>query len=197
MAHNASIEPKRSLNRNLALGAAVIAVGLVIAIFVAKPGGRPATATNPAPTVALPAAAGPAVATPAAAIPAAGGLQARESAFDFGSISMAAGKVTHRFWFRNESDAPVLIRRIYTSCMCTTATFVKGMKIINSYGMPGHGPLPAVNETLIPGEAAFVDAIFDPAAHGPAGLGPTQRVVTIESGSGRPLELHFAANVRP
>jgi len=197
MAHNASIESKRSLSRNLALGAVVIAIGLAIAIFVAKPGSRPATSTNPASTVAPPSAAGPAVTIPAAAIPAVGGLRAREADFDFGSISMAAGNVTHRFWFRNESPGAVLIRRIYTSCMCTTATFVKGMKIINSYGMPGHGPLPAVNESLKPGEAAFVDVVFDPAAHGPAGLGPTQRVVTIESDGGRPLELHFAATVRP
>ena len=79
----------------------------------------------------------------------------------------------------------------------TTATFVKGMKVINTYGMPGHGPVPAVNETLKAGEAAYVDAVFDPAAHGPAGLGPTQRVVTIESDTGRPVELHFAANVTP
>ena len=192
MARNASIESKRSLNRNLALGAVVIAVALVIAVFAAKPASRPATVTNPAPVAALPSAA-----IPVAAAAAAGGLQARETAFDFGSISMAAGKVTHRFWFRNESESEVLIRKIYTSCMCTTATFVKGMKVINSYGMPGHGPLPAVNESLKPGEAAFVDVTFDPAAHGPAGLGPTQRVVTIESDAGRPVELHFAANVTP
>ena len=197
MAHNASIEQKRSLNRNLALGAAVIAVGLAIAVIVAKPGSRPVTPANPAPAVTLPAAATPAVPIPVTAVPAAGPLKAREAAFDFGSISMADGKVTHRFWFRNESDAPVLVRRIYTSCMCTTATFVKGMKVINTYGMPGHGPLPAVNESLKAGEAAYVDAVFDPAAHGPAGLGPTQRVVTIEDDGGQPLELHFAANVRP
>lgn len=197
MAHNASIESKRTLNRNLALGAAAIAVGLAIAVFVAKPGSGPVTTVDPAPAVTFPAAASPAGVIPVATAAATGGLQARESAFDFGSISMAAGKVTHRFWFRNEGTAPVLIRKIYTSCMCTTAKFVKGMKVINEYGMPGHGPLPAVNETLDPGEAAFIDAVFDPAAHGPAGLGPTQRVVTIESDTGRPVELHFAANVRP
>jgi len=192
MARNASIAPKGSMNRNLALGAAVIAVALAIAVFAAKPGSGPVTPANPAPAAALPSAA-----IPVAAAPATGGLQARETAFDFGSISMAAGKVTHRFWFRNESGSEVLIRKIYTSCMCTTATFVKGMKVINSYGMPGHGPLPAVNESLKPGEAAYIDAVFDPAAHGPAGLGPTQRVVTIESDGSRPLELNFAANVRP
>lgn len=192
MAHNATITPKSTLNRNLALGAAAIAVALAGAVFIAKPGAGTATSASPVPVAAL-----PALAVPVAASPAAGGLHAREGYFDFGSISMAAGKVTHRFWFRNESSNSVLIRKIYTSCMCTTATFVKGMKIINSYGMPGHGPLPAVNESLKPGEAAYVDAVFDPAAHGPAGLGPTQRVVTIESDAGAPLEIHFAANVRP
>lgn len=187
MARNATIASKHSLNKNLVVGAVVIALGLAVAIIVAKPGSRPATSTIPAPAVTL----------PAATIPAAGGLQARETSFDFGSISMAAGNVTHRFWIRNESEASVLIRRIYTSCMCTTATLVKGMKIINRYGMPGHGPLPAVNESLKAGEAAYVDVVFDPAAHGPAGLGPTQRVVTIESDGGQPVELQFAANVRP
>jgi len=193
MARNASIAPKQNLNRNLALGAVAIAVALAIAVIAAKPGSGSATSTIPAPATALPAAA----TAPAAAIPAAGGLRARETAFDFGSISMAAGKVTHRYWFKNDSADSVLIRRIYTSCMCTTATLVKGMKVINSYGMPGHGPLPEVNESLKPGEAAYIDAVFDPAAHGPAGLGPTQRVVTIESDAGQPVELHFAANVRP
>lgn len=192
MARNATMAPKSSLSRGLLVAVIVIALALAIAIMVARPGSAPATSPSPVPAAAVPAAP-----TPVAAVPASGGLKARETAFDFGAISMAAGKVTHRFWFRNESEASVLIRRIYTSCMCTTATLVKGMKLINTYGMPGHGPLPAVNESLKPGEAAYVDVIFDPAAHGPAGLGPTQRVVTIESDSGQPVKLHFTANVRP
>ena len=187
MTHKATIAPKRSLNRNMMLAALAIAFTLALAIIAAKPGTGPAMSTSATATAA----------PPASASRAPGGLQAREAAFDFGSVSMAGGTVTRRYWFRNESTAPVLIRRIYTSCMCTTATFVRGMKIINRYGMPGHGPLPAVNESLNPGEAAFVDVAFDPAAHGPAGLGPTQRVVTIESDAGQPLELQFTANVRP
>jgi len=196
MARDSTIAPKRWLNINLIL-AAVIVLALAIAIIAAKPGSGPATSTSAAPAAAIPAAAIPAATVPAATVPAPGGLKARETAFDFGSISMAAGNVTHRYWFRNESATSVLVRRIYTSCMCTTATLVKGMKVINRYGMPGHGPLPEVNESLKPGEAAYVDVVFDPTAHGPAGLGPTQRVVTIESDAGQPLELHFSANVRP
>ena len=188
MARKEGSESKHSMSSvPMILGGAAIALALGIAVIAARPGAVPA---------------GPVVAAPQATsmpnvAPAQDGLQARETDYDFGSISMAAGKVTHRFWFRNEGSVPVTMRRIYTSCMCTAATLVKGMKIINTYGMLGHGPLPAVNVALIPGEAAFVDVVFDPAAHGPAGLGPTRRVVTIESDASRPVELRFAANVRP
>ncbi len=187
MTRSATVAPKRSINRNLILAAVAIVVAVAIAIIAAKPGTRSATSTSAA----------PAAAPPVSAVRASGALKARETAFDFGTISMAAGKVSHRYWFRNESAAPVLIRRIYTSCMCTTATLAKGARIVGSYGMPGHGPVPEVNESLAPGEAAYVDAVFDPAAHGPAGLGRTERVVTIEPAAGEPLQVGFVAEVRP
>jgi len=173
----------------LIAGVTLVVIALVVAIIAAKPGAdAPAPATRQAP----PAATGTAAPRPAQL------LTARESQFDFGSISMAAGKVSHRFWFRNEGSNPLSIQRIYTSCMCTTATFVKGMRKIGSYGMPGHGgPLPEVNESLAPGEAAYVDVVFDPAAHGPSGLGRTERVVTIERAGGETLQLGFVANVTP
>jgi hypothetical protein len=185
MTRTATVAPKRSLNWALLAAVMAIVLAVAVAILAARPGARPANAIAPA-------AASPAVASPAQA-----SLLAKETFFDFGSISMAAGNVSHRYWFRNESATPVLIRRIYTSCMCTTATFVKGGRVVNRYGMPGHGPLPSVDETLAPGEAAYVDVVFDPAAHGPAGLGRTARVVTIESNTGLPLELRLTANVRP
>ena len=165
------------------VGGIVTTVGLVAAIVAAKP------ATNTAEPSARPAT--------AAAAPAVRSLNAAERHFDFGSISMAAGKVDHRFWLKNEGTEPVLLERIHTSCMCTTATLVKGMRIIGTYGMAGHGPLPEVNQTLAPGEAAYIDARFDPAAHGPAGLGRTERIITIERAGGAPLQLVFSANVRP
>ncbi|MBI2751911.1 MAG: DUF1573 domain-containing protein [Betaproteobacteria bacterium] len=187
MTRSATVAPRRSINRNLILAAVAIAVALAIAIMAAKPGAGPAPSTRAA----------PAAAAPDMAVRTSGALKARESAFDFGPISMAAGKVSHRYWFRNEGVAPVLVRRIYTSCMCTTAALVKGARVIGRYGMPGHGPMPDVNETFAPGEAAYVDVVFDPAAHGPAGLGRTERVVTIEHGAGEPLQIGFTADVKP
>jgi len=179
----ASLATKTSRSAGLLVGAFLMVIAMIVAVIAAKPGHEPVAQS----------AAGSAVAAthPAAA------LAARETRFDFGQISMAAGNVSHRYWFKNEGEAPVLIQRIYTSCMCTTATLVKGARVIGRFGMAGHGPLPEVNQSLEPGETAYMDVAFDPAAHGPAGLGRTERVVTIEPRTGEPLQLGFTADVRP
>lgn len=174
----------------LVAGIVLIASAMAIAIFAAKPG-LESSAPQAAPAADI------GVANAVAATRPARALQARAPYFEFGPVSMAAGKVKHRYWIRNEGGAPVEIRRIYTSCMCTTATFVKGMRIVGTYGMPGHGPLPDVNVALGPNETAYIDAVFDPAAHGPAGLGHTERVITVEPAAGEPLQVAFSAEVKP
>ena len=81
--------------------------------------------------------------------------------------------------------------------MCTTAALVKNGKKSDAYGMPGHTPIPTINVPINPQEEALVEVVFDPAAHGPAGVGPIERVVTLENNAGQPLELEFAALVSP
>lgn len=120
------------------------------------------------------------------------------SAFDFGTISMAAGNVTHDFIITNTSDAPVTITEMYTSCMCTSAELTVGEKRFGPYGMPGHASTQAVGATLQPGESATVMAMFDPAAHGPAGVGQVVREIYLETSAGQaPFVLSFRANVTP
>src|SRR3989344_7702861 len=66
-------------------------------------------------------------------------ITAAEKFFDFGEISMAAGKVTHSFKIKNTSTQSVEVSKLYTSCMCTTAILdIDGQKF-GPYGMPGHG----------------------------------------------------------
>ena len=124
-------------------------------------------------------------------------LSAQELSFDFGTVSMAAGNVTHRFSIKNANAAPVVIRKISTSCMCTTAQLVKGGRKLAIYGMPGHGYVPNLDEPIAPNEQAMVEVVFDPAAHGPAGIGRVERLVTIYTGAAQPLELSFNALVAP
>ena len=117
--------------------------------------------------------------------------------FDYGTISMAAGKVTHQFKIKNTGADAVTITKMYTSCMCTTATLLMGEKKFGPYGMPGHGATPKINKAVSPNEEISVDVVFDPAAHGPAGIGRIQRTITIENNAGQPVELQFVAVVTP
>ena len=127
-----------------------------------------------------------------------GGLVSARPHYDFGTISMAAGNVSTTYRIRNDSAAPLTINRIFTSCMCTTATLImaSGRKQ-GPFGMPGHGPLKAVSAQLAPGEVALLELVFDPAAHGPSGIGRIERVVTVNAGGVRPLQLGMVALVRP
>ncbi|MBI2959718.1 MAG: DUF1573 domain-containing protein [Betaproteobacteria bacterium] len=164
----------------LAAGLFVLAVVMVIVFGIPKPEAKaPATVEK--------------IESPRSS----GALAARESKFDFGSISMAAGKVTHNYWIRNTGATPIVITKLYTSCMCTTAALVKAGRKFDPYGMPGHGYIPALNEPLAPNEDAMIEIVFDPAAHGPAGVGPIERVVTIENNAAPPLELALSAVVTP
>lgn len=124
-------------------------------------------------------------------------LTTEEHAFDFGTISMAAGNVTHAFPVTNAGSAPIVIKKMYTSCMCTTATLKTAGVSYGPFGMPGHGFIPAINANIAPGGVASVEVVFDPAAHGPAGVGTIERIVRLEQESGEALELHFKAFVTP
>jgi hypothetical protein len=82
--------------------------------------------------------------------------------------------------------------------MCTTATLTTSSgRLYGPFGMPGHGFVPPTNAPLSPGQEASVRIVFDPAAHGPAGVGRVERVVTLEAPNARPLELRFVALVKP
>lgn len=127
-----------------------------------------------------------------------GALVSARPYYDFGTISMAAGNVSTTYRIRNDSAASLSINRIFTSCMCTTATLLtaNGRKQ-GPFGMPGHGPLKAVSAQLAPGEVARLELVFDPAAHGPSGIGRIERVVTVNAKGTPPLELGMVAMVRP
>ena len=126
----------------------------------------------------------------------AGALVAAEPFYDLGTISMSAGKVSRMFKITNTGTGQVFVKKIYTSCMCTTATLTTKEGKAGPFGMPGHEAIPTISQTVAPNEEASIEAIFDPAAHGPAGVGRVRRSIYIEIDSQKePLELIFEANV--
>ncbi|OHA14019.1 MAG: hypothetical protein A3G49_06170 [Candidatus Sungbacteria bacterium RIFCSPLOWO2_12_FULL_41_11] len=111
-------------------------------------------------------------------------LGAEESDFDFGQVSMASGKVSHLFKIKNTGGQDLAINKMYTSCMCTIATLISGGKKFGPFGMAGHGFIPKINASVVSGSEADVEVVFDPAAHGPAGVGLIQRVIYLETSAG-------------
>jgi len=125
-------------------------------------------------------------------------LSAATSFHDFGQVSMRNGKITFRYPVRNDSGTPALVQKIYTSCMCTEATLLVGTERVGPFGMPGMGPpIPTINRVIPAGQQAIVEATFDPNAHGTAGLGRNDRVVSVVLGERRVLQLSFTAYVTP
>ncbi len=117
--------------------------------------------------------------------------------FDFGTVSMAAGRVGHDFVLVNNSDSDITISRTETSCMCTEAVLIlSGGKEVGPFSMPGHGFSPSISETVKSGEKLTVRVIFDPAAHGPSGIGPTERAIMLTTDKGQ-YQLGFKATVIP
>ena len=126
-----------------------------------------------------------------------GVLAARENNYDFGSISMAAGKVSKTFAIKNTGTDALAVSQLYTSCMCTVATLKIGGRSVGPFGMPGHGFAQRINEIIQPNEETAIEVVFDPAAHGPAGVGRIERAVYLENSAGAALELKFSATVTP
>jgi len=58
------------------------------------------------------------------------------------------------------------------------------------------GVTPNIKEKLEQGQEAEILVVFDPAAHGPAGVGKISRAVFVENSGGK-LEFYFDANVTP
>ena len=127
-----------------------------------------------------------------------GELTFQESDYDFGNVSMAKGKVSKDFLLENKSDKNVQIGEVFTSCMCTEAELRVGDKFAGPFGMQGHGGARKADLIVKPGEMLTVKAIFDPAAHGPAGVGPIERQIVVSTGAGEdPIVLDFEAVVTP
>ena len=127
-------------------------------------------------------------------------LVATEKSFDFGTVSMAKGKVSHSFKIKNNGSTSVKIGKVYTSCMCTEATIVNGASRKGPFGMPGHnGFASKINETVKPGQEISIEVEVDPAAHGPQGTGPAKKVIYIETDSAitPTLKLELDINVIP
>ncbi|NCN58377.1 hypothetical protein COW99_00950 [Candidatus Roizmanbacteria bacterium CG22_combo_CG10-13_8_21_14_all_38_20] len=113
---------------------------------------------------------------------------------DWGEIDIDGGKVSKSFAIENKGSSPLKLYNVNTSCMCTTAQLKVGDESSERYGM--HTKSSDVFE-VSPGEIAELIVEFDPAFHGPSGVGAISRTVTLETNdeNNPTLSFQLTANV--
>ena len=125
-------------------------------------------------------------------------LTATESLYDFGTISMRNGDVNYDFTVTNQTGKDIMVSTLVTSCMCTSALIVKADGSINGpFRMPGMGYVPPANELIKVGESRIIRVVYNPNAHGPAGVGRIDRFAILTDSSGNTLQLEIKAVVTP
>lgn len=124
-------------------------------------------------------------------------LAVNEQLHDFGTISMKNGNVRTSFKVKNTTPQTVIVTKLYTTCMCTKATFKLAGRINGPFGMLGHGSAASFQEILEPNQEADVEVEYDPNAHGPSGVGTIERSVILEGIDGKLLTVNIKATVTP
>lgn len=132
--------------------------------------------------------------------PSGGQVKAEPLEYDAGDVSMKAGLVKKIFNIENVGTGPLKIDDMQTSCACTSVVLKIGDKVSPKFSMPGHGINPtAWSETLVPGQKAQLEVLFDPAFHGPGAIGPIVRDIYLFTNdpNNKKVVVKLSANVVP
>lgn len=125
------------------------------------------------------------------------GLESTPPAYNLGDIPRLEGFVLKEYVLKNTTDQPMKLSRITTSCMCTKTKAIVDGKETAFFGMESQGDKNApVNLEIKSGQEIKIIFQFDPNAHGPKGIGPIDRSVSlIFSNPKGTKELKFSGNV--
>lgn len=115
-------------------------------------------------------------------------LNIGEQNYDWGTIDYDQGIVSQTFPLENNSQSVLEIYDVLTSCMCTTAQLITPSRTSPKFGM--HEKSGTVF-SVQPGETAQLKVEFDPAFHGPSGLGSITRTVTMRTNDSAHPQLTF------
>lgn len=114
--------------------------------------------------------------------------QVEETSYDWGEIGINDGNVEKVFKIKNTGSATLKLSNVLTSCMCTTAQLSLDGDTSPIFGM--HSKSNYVLE-VPSGKTAELKVIFDPAYHGPSGIGPITRQVEVATNDPATPKLNF------
>lgn len=111
-----------------------------------------------------------------------------EANHDWGEIKIDGGKAEKVFVIKSIGEGPLKLSDVSTSCMCTTAQVIIDGKGSPLFGMHQKsswaGEIPA-------GKEAELKIVFDPAFHGPSGVGAMTRQIEVATNDKNNPKLEF------
>ena len=113
-----------------------------------------------------------------------------ERSKDWGRIKMSEGDAVAEFTIQSKGDKQLQLYNLKTSCACTRARLESDQSVSPYFNM--HSTSDYVLDVK-PGDMVKVVAIFDPAFHGPSGVGSISRTITMQTNDPDNPELTFNA----
>lgn len=115
--------------------------------------------------------------------------QVVERTFDWGNIPYSGGNATKTFTIKNIGSDPLRLSGVKTSCTCTKAQVVIDGKTSPYFSM--HSESAWIGE-VAPGKEAQLLVIFDPAFHGPSGVGLVERLISVNTNDAQNPTIEFS-----
>ena len=121
-------------------------------------------------------------------------VEALEKTFDWGVIKYSGDKATKTFIIKNTGSDLLKLYNIKTSCACTKANLTIDGKLSPDFGM--HTQSSWTGEVAA-GKDAILNVVFDQTFHGPTGVGPMERLISMQTNdlSSPTLEFKLTGNV--
>lgn len=109
--------------------------------------------------------------------------------YEWGQIPYQGENVTHGFIIKNGGTDVLKLMNVKTSCHCTKAQISINGNTSPYFGMSGVSSW--VGE-IAPGREGKLTVVFDPAYHGLSGIGPVNRLVSIETNDAQDPKIEFS-----
>ncbi|MDP3948175.1 MAG: DUF1573 domain-containing protein [bacterium] len=116
-------------------------------------------------------------------------VEVSEKTFDWGNIPYSGEKATKTFIIKNSGIGVLQLSAVKTSCTCTKAQISIEGKTSPYFNM--HSTSGWVGE-IPPGKEAELLVIFDQTFHGPTGVGPIERLVSVETNDIQNPKIEFS-----
>lgn len=116
-------------------------------------------------------------------------IEVPERNFNWAEIKMSNGNISKTFNLKNSGIDVLKLTNIQTSCHCTKAQIAIDGQESPLFGMNNVSSW--IGEVQAGKEAQLI-VIFDPNYHGPSGVGPIERLVSVETNDPKEPKLEFS-----